>query len=86
MNPKNTVSWTFEAVPGTVKVEAEIACDAGSAGSTCAVKIGEQAATGKVDVTGGRYEFRRVTLEKTTVDRAGKITGRFVRLRSRKGR
>jgi len=73
LDPKGTLSWTFDAVRGEVEVELEYSCEKGSEGSTFAVEVGGQTLTGKVESTGSWSTFKRVKLGKVALVVPGKM-------------
>lgn len=60
----DTVSWSFESLPGEATVELEYACEPGAAGGNFAVDVGGRTFAGKVKSTGSWNSFRRVVLGK----------------------
>ncbi len=71
-NPKDTVSWTFEAPAGTYNVELEYSVDPASAGAAYEVSVGSDKLKGTAESTGGWATFRKVVLGSVALRTSGK--------------
>jgi len=66
------VNWTFNLKrPGEYKVEVELACDPGAAGSSFEVEANGEKLSGKVPSTGGWSQFTKLNLGVLTIVRPG---------------
>jgi alpha-L-fucosidase len=72
---KDWVSWDFAVTkPGTFDVEMIYACPTDSAGSEFDVEVAGRNLVGKVESTGGWYDFKTVKLGSVRIDASGAKT------------
>jgi alpha-L-fucosidase len=69
------VQWPVQITkPGTFDVEVTWACEPGSEGAECVMKVGDQEIVGKVEATGSWSDFRTETGGQCMVEKAGPLT------------